>query len=228
MTEKKEISTPLAIELPAVAKSYLEALLSANRDRANQIVREALSGGLSIRDLYLEVFQPVQHEVGHLWLLNKVSVAEEHFCTAVTQSIMSDLYLQIISSQRIGRTLVAACVGSELHEIGIRMVADFFEMEGWDTYYLGSGISAEQLIAAIVKHKPDLVALSATMTYHVTKVTELIAIIKDKFPVNTPRTMVGGLPFNASPKLWRDTGADLWASDADKAVQIANKLISEY
>jgi methanogenic corrinoid protein MtbC1 len=209
-----------------IAGEYLNALLAANRTKAHQIVTDALTNGLSIRDLYLRVFQPSQHEVGRLWLLNKVSIAEEHFCTAVTQAIMTELYPQIISTQRIGKTMVAACVGSELHEIGMRMVTDFFEMAGWDTYYLGAGISHEQMITAIEKRSPELVAISATMTYHVSKVQELITVIRDNFSVNAPRIMVGGLPFNASPELWRTMGADMSAQDADQAVQAALQLIA--
>jgi methanogenic corrinoid protein MtbC1 len=207
-----------------IAVPYLEALLAADRIRAQQIITDALDEGLAIRDLYLGVFQPVQHEVGRLWLINKVSVAEEHFCTAATQTIMSGLYPQIISSKRIGRTMVAACVGSELHEIGIRMVADFFEMEGWDTYYIGAGIPHGQILSVIEQQKPDLVALSATMTHHIPKVQELISVIRSTFTVASPRIMVGGMPFNISPELWRTVGADLWASDAAQAVQLAQQI----
>lgn len=212
------------IPFSAIAEAYLDALLVADRAKAHRIISEALRDGLSIRNLYLCVFQPVQHEVGRLWLINKVSVTEEHFCTAATQTIMSDLYPQIISSSRCGKTLVAACVGTELHEIGMRMVADFFEMEGWDTYYLGAGIPHDQLLSAIEQRKPDLVALSATMTYHVAKVQELISAIRSAFSAAVPRIMVGGLPFNMDPGLWRSVGADVWASDAEKAVQAAQQV----
>jgi len=208
-----------------IAKEYLEALLAADRKRAHQVVTDALNNGLTIRDLYLQVFQPSQHEVGRLWLLNKVSVAEEHFCTAATQTIMTELYPQIISSRRIGRTLLATCVGLELHEIGVRMVTDFFEMAGWDTYYLGADTSHEQMLKAIEQHKPDLVAISATMTYHAPKVQELIAVIRNRYTLNAPHIMVGGLPFNVSPELWRSTGADIWAQDADQAVLAAQLLL---
>ena len=207
-----------------IAEAYLEALLTADRGGAHRIITDALRDGLAIRDLYLSVFQPVQHEVGRLWLLNRVSVAEEHFCTAATQTIMSELYPQIISSNRTGRSLVAACVGSELHEIGVRMVADFFEMEGWDTYYIGAGISIEQIISAIEQRKPDLVALSATMTHHIVKVQEIVSAIRSAFPATTPRIMVGGLPFNMTPDLWRTVGADTWASDAARAVEVAQQV----
>ncbi len=225
MSDTTAICSQEEIVLPDLARRYLAGLLAGTREQAYQLIRDALRGGLSIRDLYITIFQPVQYEIGRLWLINRVSIAEENFCTAATQSFMLELYSEILSSRRSGKKLVTACAGSETHELGIRMVTDFFEMDGWDTWFIGSGVSSEQLIAAIEQRKPDLVALSATMTYHVPKVQELIAVIKKAFPENAPRIMVGGMPFNTVPELWRTVGADLWAVNADQAVQAANDMV---
>jgi MerR family transcriptional regulator, light-induced transcriptional regulator len=224
MPESSTISHLEGIQFAEIAEAYLEALLAADRITAQHVITGALQDGLSIKNLYLGVFQPVQHEVGRLWLINRVSVTEEHFCTAATQTIMSDLYPQIISSVRLGRTLVAACIGAELHEIGVRMVADFFEMEGWDTYYIGAGISNNQILSALEQRQPEILALSATMTYHVPRVREIISIIREAYPTASPRIMVGGLPFNTSPDLWRSVGADVWAADAEMAVREAQQF----
>jgi methanogenic corrinoid protein MtbC1 len=206
-----------------LASEYLAALLSGDRHKAQRLIHSAVESGTGIRDIYLQVFQPAQHEVGHMWQTNRISVADEHFCTAATQSIMIDLYPKIISSHRIGKTLVAACVGSELHEIGIRMVADFFEMEGWDTYYIGAGARHDEIIAAVKERKADLLALSATMTYHVDTMQTLIRLVRTRANAPNLKIMVGGLPFNSSPALWQEVGADFWAPDAEQALQIISQ-----
>ena len=208
--------------MPRVAEAYLHALLAADREGARQVVQAALQSGVSVRDIYLEVFQPVQREVGRLWLLNRVTVAMEHFCTAATHTIMTELYPRILSARRIQKTLLAACVGPELHEIGMRMVADFFEMGGWDTYFLGSGVGADRLLAAIRFRKPDLVAISVTMTYYVAQAKEQIGCIRREARNPAPAIMVGGLPFLADAELWRSIGADLWSPDARHAVESAS------
>ncbi len=214
-----------SMPLSKLADGYLALLLAGDRQKAYRLIRQAISEGLTIRDLYLEIFQQVQYEVGRLWLINKISVAEEHFCTAATQSLMLELYPEIISSSGTGAKLIAACVGPELHELGVRMVTDFFEMDGWDTWYLGAAVSDMQLIEAIKDKQPDLVALSATMSYHIPKVAELIKTIRQAFPDKTPLLMVGGVPFNATPELWRTVGADLWAANAEHAVKVARDSI---
>ena len=59
---------------------------------------------------------------------------------------------------------MAACIADELHEIGIRMVADFFEMDGWDTYYIGSDVSSTAILQVVEKHEAKVLALSVTFS----------------------------------------------------------------
>jgi hypothetical protein len=105
---------------------------------ATRLILDAVDAGVPIREIYLHVFQRCQREVGCLWQANRISVAQEHYCSAATQFIMAQLYSRAFPVQGNGRRLVAASVGGELHEIGLRIVADFFEMEGYDTLYLGA------------------------------------------------------------------------------------------
>jgi len=94
--------------------------------------------GFLYKELYLKVSQRTQREVGRLWQLNRISVAQEHFCTGATQQIMAFLYPHLFRGGSKARRVLVACVGKELHEIGARMVADFFELEGWDSYFIGA------------------------------------------------------------------------------------------
>ncbi|GFO70373.1 hypothetical protein GMLC_39520 [Geomonas limicola] len=168
----------------------------------------------------------MQYEVGRLWQLNRVTVALEHFCTAVTQNIMLELYSKIISGKRVGKSVLSCCAGAELHEVGIRMVNDFFEMAGWDSYYLGAGVAPEQLIEAFCSRNPDLVAISATMTYHVPTVADLVRAVREADPSRRTRIVVGGAPFTRNPGLWRSVGADGWAPDAERAIKLAQELVA--
>jgi methylmalonyl-CoA mutase cobalamin-binding domain/chain len=214
-------------ELVGLASSYLDALLRADRRAASRLILGSVEGGLDVRDVYLYVFQPVQREVGRLWQLNQISVAQEHYCTAATQMVMSQLYPRIFSARRVGRTLVATCVGNELHELGVRMVADFFEMAGWDTYYLGANVPMESILRAVADRRAHVLAVSATMTYHVGHVRALIDHIRSSSVEHDVRILVGGYPFNVSTSLWKTVGADGYARDAQQAVGVADGLASE-
>ena len=209
-----------------LARQYLDALRRGQRALAMRLVRDAIAQGTSIRDLYKYVFEPVQHEVGRLWQTNQINVAQEHYFTAATQLLMSQLYAEITNTPKNGRRMVATCIGSELHEIGLRMVTDYFEMDGWDTYYLGANTPTKDILKTLDEFRVDLLAVSATMTYHVPFVKDLIASVRAADPKRRTTILVGGYPFNVEPELWRHVGADGYASNAEKSVIKANALLN--
>lgn len=202
-----------------LAREYLAVLLRGERHAASSLILAAVDGGASVKDIYLLVFQRVQYEVGRLWRLNHISVIQEHYCTACTQSIMSQFYPRIFSTNKNGRRLVATCVGGDLHEIGARMVADFFEMAGWDTLFLGASTPVAHILQQVAGRAPHVLAVSATMSSHIQAVSNLIVTVRAAG--DRPRILVGGAAFNSVPGLWKDVGADGYAHDAAEATAVA-------
>lgn len=212
--------------MDAVRDTYLNAILNGDRRTATTVIQQAVANGAAVRDIYLKIFQPVQRELGALWETNEISVAQEHFATAVTQLCMSLLYSHIFTTEKIGRRLVATCVGGELHEIGVRMVADFFEMEGWDTYYLGANAPTETVVQTVTDENADVLAVSTSMAFNVPEVTRLIELARSESTGADPLILVGGRPFNVDPNLWRTVGADLYAADAESAVGVVTEALT--
>ena len=213
------------LPLTDLAAAYLDLLLSGNRQQAVDLIQNRVQQDVSIKDLYLYVFQRIQLEIGRLWENNQISVAQEHYCSAATQLIMSLLYPRILNSSPRKPSIVSTCVGDELHEIGIRMVTDFFEMEGWKTYYLGANAPAKTILAALKEREADILAISATITYHIPQVQELIREVHGSDSAAT-KILVGGRPFLLAPNLWHQLGADAFAADAQQAVEVAATLFT--
>ncbi len=208
-------------------QAYLKALLRRDRLGAYALIDAAIENGASLREVYRHIFQTSQYEVGRLWQTQEISVADEHYCTAVTQSAMSRFYADWIGQKSKDRAgvLVSACIGGEKHEIGLRMLTDVFEMEGWETHYLGSQVEEEPLIDTVVQTGADILALSATMTFHVHLMKKQIARLRTDPRLRDLKIIVGGLPFNVDSALWRRVGADGYAPDADRAVLEAARLM---
>lgn len=207
-----------------LARGYLAALLAGERHVASRLVLDAVERGADVRDVYVHVFQRCQREIGRLWQMNQVSVAQEHYATAATQLIMSQLYPQVFAAEKRDRTLVATCVTGDLHEIGVRMVCDFFEMAGWHTFYLGANAPAASVVQTLVDRRADVLAVSATLTSHVGAVAALTAAVRAAVGERV-KVLVGGYPFNVDPELWRRVGADACAGDAREVVALAEGLL---
>lgn len=211
--------------LADLAREYLQALLATDRNRAIQLVVQEASRGTSLRDIYLYVFQACQHEVGRLWHSRQITVAQEHYCTAATQLAMSQLYPLLCAQQKNGKRLVSISVNGELHEVGLRVVNDLFEADGWETIYLGANVPPRSALKAIEEHRPNVVLISATMTFHVSAVEKLIRLIRSSEMAGQCRIIVGGYPFNVAPDLWEQVGADAYGKDAEQAIIAANRLL---
>jgi methanogenic corrinoid protein MtbC1 len=215
---------PLDVHAPLgpVALAYLEDLLAGRRDEAFGRVQALADDEVPIARLYLDVFEPVLREIGRRWQHNLLTVAQEHYVTAATQLAMAQLYPRIFRTPRIGRTIVAACVGGELHEVGLRMVADLFELAGWDSHFLGADSPSRAVAEFVTQHHADLVALSATLPSHRDEVRRMVAVVR---AATDAPILVGGRLFHLEPELWRRIGADGTARTAAEAVDAGAALL---
>lgn len=193
---------------------YFELILKMQRVKASKFIMDEVEKGVPIKDIYVYIFEPCLKEVGRLWQINKITIAQEHYFIATIQIAMAPVYLKIFQSNKNGLKFVAACVGDENHDIGIKMVADLLDLDGWDTYYLGSSVPQRDLMSFIMDVKPDVLGISVTMTYYVHKVINLIDRIRNVKELKDTKILVGGYPFNVDKNLWKQVGADLYAPDA--------------
>lgn len=213
------------IPLYSLATDYFSALINGDEKTAGDLIMNAIESGHSPKEIYLHVFQPGLWEIGRLWQQNKISVGQEHFFSAATQMIISRLYPIIFNSHRNEKRVVATAVGGELHEIGIRMVADFFEMYGWDTYYLGANCPNKEVIEELKRHSADVLAISITMASHLGTARNLIRLIRNSPELANTKILVGGRTYKQHGELFADLGADAWAEDAENAVLKAQELL---
>ncbi|MHC4446253.1 MAG: cobalamin B12-binding domain-containing protein [Planctomycetota bacterium] len=120
--------------------------------------------------------------------------------------------------------MIATAVSGDLHALGVRMVAEFFEMDGWDVMYLGANTPGPDIVRALSDHTADLLAVSATSFLNLRQVGELIDAVRSDPGLAGVRIIVGGAPFNLVPDLWDELGADASAASAPDAVETANRL----
>lgn len=209
------------------AGAFLQHILAGDVAKARTVIDRELAAGIPFREIYSGIFRPVLQETGRLWQQNKVTIAQEHFVTDVVRRTMEQLHTQIAGSNRISRqkkTVVAACVGEELHDVGMRMVADFFDLDGWNVYYIGANTPAKSIISAVKDQDADVVALSITLPVYLSDLHYLIRSLRADPATTQVKIIVGGFPFSIIPDLWRQVGADAVAASADEAVTAAGRL----
>ncbi|MBN2852269.1 MAG: cobalamin-dependent protein [Clostridia bacterium] len=218
--DNKKIETGKFID---IKKDYLECLLKNDTKGAVELIGNIAKSGIDLIDIYINIIQEVMYEVGNLWHRNLITVDKEHYCTATTQVVLSQFYPVIFSSPRNGLKLLSCCVGSELHEMGIRMLSDLFEYNGWDSIYLGAAVPKQAILSSIRENMPELVALSVTMPQHLSLCLDIVTSIKEKYPAM--KVAVGGRAFKSTTRLWDKWNIDVYTENADQLIEWANQNI---
>ena len=172
---------------------YLKALLAGDRARCTTIAQGLLDRGVDARDLYLNLFQRALYEVGSLWEEHKISVAVEHLATAITERLLTLAHSRIFSGPRRKRSVLIACAPGEHHQLGGRMVADLFEMYGWQGDFLGANLLVSDLLNMVTARKPDMLGLSVSLDCNLPAMLAAVDAITSAHP-ELP-ILVGGQAF---------------------------------
>jgi len=204
--------------------SYLHAQLESDRREAVRLlVEDGFNRGASVVSLMLDVIQPAQREIGRLWQSNRLTIADEHQATAISQVALAHLYQLASRGQPRGKRILVACVEGERHDMGARVVADLLDFEGFDVFFLGADVPVASLADKVRAARPDLVVLSVTMTFHQDALRRSVAAIRD-FAPGLP-IAGGGHAFAWCPELASELDLSASGSDAKELVADVRRIL---
>jgi methylmalonyl-CoA mutase cobalamin-binding domain/chain len=209
--------------LSRLRKAYLSALCIGDDRQADRVLDGSIEQGVSVNQIYLEIMQPAAYDIGALWQRNLVTVGQEHLATAIIERQMGQLHPHFIPRTDKGRTLVLGCVEGELHRVGARMVADFFEQDGWSVAYLGASTPIEEIVGIAREVQADLIGISTQLTLHLPRILELVNTLDRRGMTGLP-IIAGGQPFIQQPDLYKTLNIRFSAPNAALAVAQANRL----
>lgn len=172
---------------------YLSALLAGNRKVCIDIVETLIENKVSIKTIYEDLFQKSMYQVGELWETNKISVSVEHLATAITESLLNIVYPHMFSEEKSTKKAVVTCTPGEYHQIGARMVADYFELNSWNSYFLGANTPTKELLKYISETKPDIIVISISIAFSIHTLVDLVDELTNNFP--STKIILGGQAF---------------------------------
>jgi methanogenic corrinoid protein MtbC1 len=195
----------------------------AARDRAGAVVAALAAvdaGETSIPELYAYVLTPLLVDTGNAWQDGDADVWEEHLATQTARTIVEALYPTVVASRPEpgpdARSALFACPPEEYHDIGLRMLADRFELAGWRVVYLGSNTPGEQVVEAARDLGVDAVVMTASTHFHKVRLRDLTRTLEAQLP--DVDVWVGGAAFIAGNEDWDESEllnpADVLDTDA--------------
>lgn len=177
---------------------YFSALQEGDRAECSKIVNDLLDRNVNPKEIYLDLFQKSLYRIGDLWDTSRYSIGQEHISTKITESVLSKVVEKYKPNTLAEKTILVTCLDKEFHELGARIVADYFEIKGWKTIFTGASTPKDEILNLIEKRKPDVVGISNNFYMNIPRLLKLISEIKEKFP--DQKIVVGGQSLNFNGK----------------------------
>lgn len=204
--------------LMASAPLYTKALVAGDRKASEAVFDERLKQGYSLADVSVGVVQAAMYDIGRLWQENKITVAQEHLATAISQNMLARGFSNTEFSHPVDKRIVSACIEGNHHSLGLRMISDTYEVAGWDATFLGADTPNTSILQQVDMEKPDVLAISVSLPTQVVALQQLMKQLRAEMGAQMPAVVVGGLAINRYKNLGSQLKIDAYYQDA-KAVQ---------
>lgn len=200
---------------------FLSLLDNDDRYGCVDLVLTKLSDNeLDVVTAYDEILAPSLRESYCREKQREICVWQEHVRTSIARTVIECCYPHVVKERdhkykpEYGGKAIVVCPTEELHEIGARMVADFFTLCGFDATFVGANTPRGQILEAIGYVKPKYVAISVTSYYNLLAARTLVEKIRGAKEMSKAdfTVVVGGYAFQRNPGISEEMGADLLLS----------------
>lgn len=168
--------------LPADARPFFELLMAKNRKFAAEHILSRIRDGASIEFVYEGILLPSLERMRLLWLQNKVSAVDERAADDISRYVILRVMDSIFGERRFPFRALVACMPGEQEALDVEVFANFLEIKGWSVYFLGSDVSGEDIMYAIMKNSPQAVVLAVSSIAGLPEAQRLIVQVRDKYP----------------------------------------------
>ncbi|MEO6502972.1 MAG: MerR family transcriptional regulator [Jatrophihabitantaceae bacterium] len=195
---------PATSRLVSASRQRLRsALLSMVEPRSQALLDEVLTV-LPFETAISRVLLPILRELGAGWQAGQISVAQEHFATAILRGRLAGL-ARGWGGQSGPRALLA-CPPDERHDLGLLLFGLLLARRGWSISFLGADTPIAAIHSVVAAQHTDLVVLSATDAARLDAVAEELREL-----VSRVRVLLGGP--GATERVSARSGAELLTGD---------------
>ena len=168
----------------------MKAVLELDAQAVDSVLQRAVIG-LSELEFVEQVVSPLLNQVGDAWHAGELTVAHERAASLPARGVLESMLATATDREGAPPIVVATPVG-ERHELGAMMVAATAAAAGWRVAYLGPDIPADDILVAVEKFTPRLVALSVVGAGSSEHLNAEVATLRRRLPKDVTLLLGGG------------------------------------
>jgi MerR family transcriptional regulator, light-induced transcriptional regulator len=160
---------------------------------------------IDVADLYTQVLGVYLARIGSRWQHGTERVWQEHFASHVVRTIIEALSPTVTrlaaEAAARGQTVLLACPPDEQHDLGLRMLADRFDLAGYRTVFLGADTPVDEIVTAASAVGADVVVMTVSTVFERVELRLLVDTMTERLPGVSVR--LGGPAFAGDRGSWR-------------------------
>ncbi|SHK38613.1 5-methyltetrahydrofolate--homocysteine methyltransferase [Selenomonas ruminantium] len=220
----KAAATAKVTELSPL-EAIKQAVIEGEKDEIPALVENALNAGIEANTITEQSLTAAMTDIGvdfgaGRMFLPQVLLSAETMRAAFNK--IKELTPANAAAPDQG-TVVIATVKGDVHDLGKNITGALLANSGFKLIDLGKDVDSTEIVRAAIENNADIVGLCALMTTTMVQIDKVIADLKEAGC--NAKVMVGGA---AVTQDYADSaGADAYAPDGVKAVELAKELVQK-
>lgn len=202
----------------------IDAIYEGNEEKANEMTRLALEGGVSANKILDEGLIKGMDRVGVDFKNGDLFLPEVLLAARAMKSGLAVIQpLLLESGSKIIGTVAIGTVEGDIHDIGKNLVGMMLEGAGFKVIDLGTNVSPQVFIETVKQEECQIVGMSAMLTTTMMSMKQTIDAMKEDGCINDVKVMIGGAPVTGD---FAEKIGAYYSSNASEAVDLAKELIA--
>ncbi len=127
-----------------IASELTDALVNYRRNEADEILAQLTP--VAFKERLHRVFFPVLRKIGDMWAEGSVTIAQEHYASAVLRTHMAGVLVGIGARGNLADHVACTTFVADMHELAALALAIQLSLEGRRVSYLGPNLPAAEAV----------------------------------------------------------------------------------
>lgn len=208
---------------PKLQQLY-DGIVNGNTKQAKEAAQSALDSGLPPEMVLKDGMIAAMQLVGEYFAKGEYYVPEMLVAARAMQAALAIIRPHLVTAAVASEgKVVLGTVSGDLHDIGKNLVAMMLEGAGFEVIDLGVDVPPNKFVQAIRDNQPSILGLSALLTTTLPNMKATLDAIQAAGMREQVKVIIGGAP--VTMEYANKIGADGYARDAGRAVELAKSLV---
>ena len=225
LSQTEQTAAKNAADVSEEGSRVYHDVVKGNKGSIVENVKKELEAGKNPQAIIDEDLIPAVNKVGELFEQKKYFLPQ-----LIAGATAMDLAIEYITpllhieeNAKPKGTVIMATVEGDIHDIGKNLVVLMLKNYGYKVVDLGKDVPLDKIIAAAKEEHADIIGLSALMTTTKMRMKDAVEYVRaNQLPY---KVIIGGAV--VSQNFADEIGADGYSKDANEAVKLVDKLLTD-